>query len=85
MADGGLHGERRGERRRELQELDPSSTNSDLRASIDFDERDDVVIDYSPKWSDRRYEVLGKARLSDEEWEPADSSHRFFRVKVELP
>ncbi len=66
--------------------LDPESENSDLRASIGFDERDDVVIDYSPKWSDRRYEVLGKVRLSDdEEWEPADSSHRFFRVKVELP
>lgn len=66
--------------------LDPTSTNSDLKVSIDFDEFHNVVIDYAPKWEDRRYEIVGKTNLIDTaDWASTNSAHRFFRVKVEIP
>ena len=69
-----------------IAKLDPSSTNSDLQVSIDFDKNHNVLIDYAPKWSDRKYEVLGTTSLSDMAvWEPANPSHHFFKVRVELP
>ncbi len=43
-------------------------------------------ISWSPDLGDARaYEVVGKARLEEGEWQPADMSrHRFFKVRVRL-
>ena len=65
-------------------DLDPANSNMTFRATIDIVDGQPIVSPdpFSPR---RRYTVLGKERLNNEEWRAAGPESRFFKVRVSMP
>ena len=68
---------------------DPTNPNDYLRAMIAVS-NDVPIVTWTPNLNSngevRVYTVMGKTNLTDAAWVcPTNSSHRFFKVKVELP
>ena len=68
---------------------DPTDVNDIFRAMISFQDGTPLITwtpDLNTDGEVRVYRVLGKKRLTDPVWQwPVNSSHRFFKVRVELP
>ncbi len=67
----------------------PTNVNDILRAAISL-KTDGPVVSWTPNLNTngevRIYRVWGKADMKDSEWTyPTNSTHRFFKVTVELP
>ena len=60
-------------------------------ATATTDGEEEVAISWDPDLNkggteaNRIYTIYGKTELSDEEWEPFQTYHKFFKVKVEKP
>ena len=68
---------------------DPTDMNSRFTAAISVS-NDVPYITWSPNLNTngvvRKYTILGKESLTDTaDWAPTNSTHRFFKVKVEMP
>lgn len=64
--------------------LDPSDENSEFKADITIT-NGVPYITWTPSIPDRKYTIMGKASLSDPEWvTPTNSTHRFFKVMIDL-
>lgn len=68
---------------------DPTDLNSRFSAAISMT-NGVPYITWSPNLNTngivRKYTILGKERLTDTaDWVPTNSTHRFFKVKVEMP
>lgn len=69
--------------------LDPTNENSRFVSKIEV-ENGFPIIRWSPNLNTngvvRKYTILGKDSLTDTvDWAPTNSTHRFFKVKVEMP
>jgi len=69
--------------------LDPTNAASEFTAAISMT-NDVPYITWSPNLNTngvvRKYTILGKESLTDTaDWAPTNSTHRFFKVKVEMP
>ena len=68
---------------------DPTDLNSEFTAFIAIT-NDMPYITWPPNLNAngvvRKYTILGKESLTDPaDWAPTNSTHRFFKVKVEMP
>ena len=68
---------------------DPTNTASRFTAAISVS-NNLPYITWSPNLNTngvvRKYTILGKESLTDTaDWAPTNSTHRFFKVKVEMP
>ena len=66
--------------------LDPTDTMSQFKAQITM-VNDMPLVTWSPDLgASRKYTIYGKVELSDSEWlTPTNSTHRFFKVAVDMP
>ena len=69
--------------------IDPADPQAEFKAEIDIVDGE-VRIKWTPDLNtnkiDRIYTVLGKENLVDGKgWAPTNSTHRFFKVKIEMP
>ena len=69
--------------------LDPTNAASEFTVAIAIS-NDVPYITWSPNLNTngivRNYTILGKESLTDAaDWAPTNSTHRFFKVKVEIP
>ena len=64
-------------------DLDPTDSNQTFRATIEMVDGKPVVKG-DPESPRRKYTVLGKEKLSDENWQENLPGAQFFKVKVGL-
>lgn len=66
--------------------LDPTNENSKFTASLSLSNGVPTIVWTPDLGGNRTYTIYGKESLSDEEWiSPTNSTHRFFKVEVEMP
>lgn len=66
-----------------LADFDPTDPTAAFKALIRIEDGEPVVSP-SPESPNRKYTVLGKESLADDEWLPNRGGAKFFKVKVEL-